>query len=175
MQQQLCSKTPHHDEDQEVTLWLLDNDHKYLIYDGIIDLLLKHLRDSSMESNEATNSSSSQHYLLSLNIVVDTVEIRLGSSNAKNALVQVEFCQTSMSSSALLSDSGWFTSTSEEDSSHIRLRSIISVKYLNTIHDHIETAIEPYPCYGLFSYKVNMSDRTLQNEGDTECKYSPLL
>jgi hypothetical protein len=169
IQPQFYSTTPSEEYAQEVTTWLLDNDHKCKPCDGVIALFLKHLRDTSFAqvNTEVTAPTSNSKYAISLNFVVDSVILSFGSSHALNSLVEVQFSQISVNSSALLSESGWFLPGSG-DCNQINFRSMMSAQYLNTKHDHIERAIEPYPCYGSVSYKVDLPDS--KNNDDSESK-----
>lgn len=156
---------------ENVAVWQLDNDHKCKLVEGVMSLLLKHLRDTSIAQTqqEATVSSTSKtNYALSLNFVIDTVTLGFGSSHANNSLIEIQFSQISLSSSALLSESGWFLPDGE-DRNKINFRSIMSAHYLNTKHNHMETAIESYPCYGSLSYKVDLPD--VQNSDGSESKF----
>lgn len=162
MQPQFYSKASL--DNQEVTLWQLDNDHKFKASDGVIDLLLRHLRATSMPEKEAPVVTSNVQYSISIDAVVDTVSMTFGCSHAINSLVEMEFSQMSLGANALLSEAGWFLPGADDDN-RICFRSVISSQYLNTKHDHMETAIESYPCYGSISYKVDLPDSTQHDEG----------
>ena len=157
---------------EDVAVWQLDNDHKCKVVDGVMSLLLEHLKDTSMAQiqQEAHATTSNTKYALSLNFVLDTVMLSFGSSHAVNPLVEVQLSRISLSSSALLTESGWFLPDGE-DRNKINFRSIMSAHYLNTKHNHMETAIEPYPCYGSLSYKVDLPDSQNSDGSESKSKY----
>lgn len=166
VQPKFYSTSQREDCDQDVTLWLLDNDHKYKASDGIIDLLLRHLRATSMPEKEVTAPTSNVQYAVSINVVIDAVALCFGSSHATSSLVEVHFNQISLSARAILSDFGLLPES--EGQNQLHFRSIMSAQYLNTKHNHMESAIEPYPCFG--SISVDLPDFSTPNDDGSDGK-----
>lgn len=160
VQPQIYSAAP---DDQKVTCWQLDSDHKYRSSDGVIDLLLRHLRATSMPDKQVTIATSNSQYSLSVDVVVDSVSVCFGCSHATNSLVEIQFAQISLCARALLSEAGAFL-PDLEDRNRICFRSVISARYLNTKHNHMEAAIEPYPCYGSLTYRIDATQQDEESE-----------
>ena len=74
----------------------------------------------------------------------------------KKSLVEVELSLISMSSNALLSESGFLPGS--EDQNQISFRSNLSAQYLNTSHGFMESLIAPYPTYGSVSYGLELNN-----------------
>jgi hypothetical protein len=157
--------TPRDELENEVTLWQLDNDPKYKADDGVINLLLKHLKNAS-DKKEAQSKSDEGlvvQYSMSIESVVDAIILSFGSAHSTQRLIEVELAQIGMGSRAVLSESGWFA-PGLGGRNQVTFRSLLSAHYLNTKHDHMETFISPYPCFGSASYMIELPDSAQPND-----------
>ncbi len=174
-----------------VTCWVLDDDPRCRNTSGAIERLLQQVYDVSKESRAKQaikNKPIIDQFNLSVTAVVDRAMLTFGSAHTyTKPLLYVEFSLVSMSSSALLSSSCKFVSERDisgdqsslrsdvhldtKEGNCIHFRSTLEVKYLNRKHDHMESLLEPYPCFGNINYKVFSQDSNSNFDGDNESEF----
>jgi hypothetical protein len=167
--------SPRNELENEVTSWLLDSTgSKCTAHDSFVDLLLKHVKIASGDKNDVSSKINlvEVQYALSLDIVVDSVTLSFGNVHTSN-LIEIDLSHISLKSSALLSDSGWFT-PGAEDRNKVSFCSITSASYLNTKHGYMECAIQSYPCYGSATYQVTLPDASESTDSELNCEFIPL-
>jgi hypothetical protein len=171
---------------------LLDDDPQRKVNAGVFERLLRHVNRISKDSQEAEQKRFKQidtRYNIQLAIYVDRVMVGFGSTHEfTKGLFEVEFTKISVISSALVSSQTGLAvleKTNEEiilhehlDSGHvesdmvngIRFRGTFSVFYLNRNHDHMESLVESYPCFGYLAYKTLFQENVDNNGGDSKSK-----
>ena len=176
-----------------ITSWLLDDDSQGRVNVGVFDRLLRHVDRISKDTKEAQQKRNKQidaRFDIRLAIDVDRVILSFGSVHTfAKALFEAEFSQVSIAASALISSqTGWVVpeKVNEEIVLHnhlnngqvesdrvngIHFRFTLSVYYLNTKHDQMESLVESYPCFGHLEYKTLSRETLVQTGGDSESKW----
>ena len=155
------------------TRWLLDRNHAISFNSGVTDLLREHVSNAKQllegSDEKLVSTTNCCRYDVSLNTAVNSFTIRFGSSHKfAKPLLETNFTNISFNASAHLSENGFVeTRVSSQDSSEfvdsniIQFQGVMSAEYLNTKHNHMESFIEPYPCFGQATYNIVIEDQSL--------------
>ncbi|KAL7553819.1 hypothetical protein ACHAWF_017158 [Thalassiosira exigua] len=180
-----------------LTCWLLDNNSEAKMNASVIDRLFKQIDQLARVSKESRQQGKQMNIRCKLVLSVNRAVLLFGSSHTfTNPLLEAEFSQVSFNGSALVSsETGWLVPEIKGDGrgtnhairsvsndvessgcsgqwetgegNEVRFSSTLTLKYLNTKHDHMECFIEPYPCFGHLTYKTFLQDGIFsQSYGD---------